>query len=67
MLTGLATDFCVRFSALDAARAGFEVTLVEDACRAIDLDGSLAAAMSEMTEIGVEFVNSDRFARPPAR
>ena len=50
---GLATDFCVRYSAVDAARLGFEVALIEDACRAIDLDGSLSAAMKEMRELGV--------------
>ena len=55
-MTGLATDFCVRFSAVDAAKLGFEVTLVEAACRAIDLDGSLAAAMEEMRAHGVEIV-----------
>ena len=50
---GLATDFCVRYSAVDAVRLGFEVTLIEDACRAIDLDGSLGAAMKEMRDLGV--------------
>ena len=44
-LAGLATDFCVAFSALDAARLGFRVTLLEDACREIDLDGCHAAAL----------------------
>lgn len=52
-LAGLATDFCVRYSALDAVRMGFRTTLVEDGCRAIDLDGSLAAARTEMAERGV--------------
>ncbi|MEX2520104.1 MAG: bifunctional nicotinamidase/pyrazinamidase [Paracoccaceae bacterium] len=52
-LCGLATDFCVRFSAIDAAALGFTVTVVEDACRAIDLDGSLDAAWAEMTAVGV--------------
>jgi nicotinamidase/pyrazinamidase len=51
---GLATDFCVAWSALDARAAGFEVTLIEDACRAIDLDGSLARAWSDMTAAGVK-------------
>ena len=50
---GLATDFCVRYSAVDAVRLGFEVILIEDACRAIDLDGSLGAAMKEMRELEV--------------
>lgn len=53
VMAGLATDFCVRFSAVDAARLGFDVTVAEDACRAIDLDGSLDAAMAEMREAGV--------------
>ncbi|MEL6550842.1 MAG: bifunctional nicotinamidase/pyrazinamidase [Pseudomonadota bacterium] len=52
-LVGLATDFCVNFSAVDAAKAGFEVTLREDLTRAIDLDGSLAAAHQGMKEAGV--------------
>src|SRR5690606_21250648 len=41
VMAGLATDFCVAYSALDAARLGFETTVALDACRAIDLDGSL--------------------------
>jgi nicotinamidase/pyrazinamidase len=52
-LAGLATDFCVAYSATDAAAAGFEVTVLEDASRAIDLDGSLAAAMREMRARGI--------------
>ena len=58
-LAGLATDFCVAFSALDAARLGFGVTLIEDACREIDLDGSHAAAVARMGDAGVSFVRSD--------
>lgn len=57
-MTGLATDFCVRFSAVDAAKLGFQVRVVEDACRAIDLDGSLSAAMAEMAEHGVKVIQS---------
>ncbi|WP_102223983.1 bifunctional nicotinamidase/pyrazinamidase [Acidimangrovimonas sediminis] len=53
MLVGLATDFCVQYSALDAARLGYDVTVLEDACRAIDLDGSLEAARGAMVEAGV--------------
>jgi nicotinamidase/pyrazinamidase len=45
---GLATDFCVAWTALDARAAGFETTVIEDACRAIDLDGSLAGARKEL-------------------
>ena len=52
-MVGLATDFCVAYSALDAVRLGFGVTVIESACRAIDLDGSLAAARAQMTAAGV--------------
>ncbi len=52
-LCGLATDFCVLFSALDARMAGFEVVVIASACRGIDLDGSLARAMRRMAEAGV--------------
>ncbi|WP_109313650.1 bifunctional nicotinamidase/pyrazinamidase [Ruegeria sp. AU67] len=52
-MVGLATDFCVHFSAVDAARLGFDVTVRMDACRAIDLDGSLAAAETAMRAAGV--------------
>lgn len=52
-LVGLATDFCVAYSALDAARLGFKVTLRRDLCRAIDLDGSLAAALDQMQAAGI--------------
>ncbi|WP_137701287.1 bifunctional nicotinamidase/pyrazinamidase [Marimonas lutisalis] len=55
-LVGLATDFCVGYSALDAARLGFDVTVRRDLCRAIDLDGSLAAAEKSMREAGVALV-----------
>ncbi len=57
-LAGLATDFCVAWSALDARRLGFNVTVVEDACRAIDLNGSLAAAREQMATAGVHFVSA---------
>ena len=52
-LCGLATDFCVYYSAVDGRQAGFEVTVVTDACRGIDMDGSLARAMRSMNEAGV--------------
>ena len=55
---GLATDFCVAYSALDGAREGFEVAVVEDACRGIDLEGSLAAAWDQMAAAGVARVQS---------
>lgn len=57
-LAGLATDYCVAWSAIDAAKLGFAVTVLTDACRAIDLDGSLAAAMSDMTGVGVTYASS---------
>ncbi|WP_319825351.1 bifunctional nicotinamidase/pyrazinamidase [Thalassovita sp.] len=53
-LVGLATDFCVNFSAVDAAKLGFDVTVRMDLCRAIDLDGSLAAAIHGMKAAGVQ-------------
>ncbi|WP_022721120.1 bifunctional nicotinamidase/pyrazinamidase [Rhodopseudomonas sp. B29] len=52
-VTGLATDFCVAWTALDARQAGFETWVIEDACRAIDADGSLTKAWSDMTAAGV--------------
>ncbi|WP_305969727.1 MULTISPECIES: bifunctional nicotinamidase/pyrazinamidase [unclassified Mameliella] len=52
-MVGLATDFCVNFSAVDAAKLGFAVTVRQDLCRGIDLDGSLAAALGGMKEAGV--------------
>jgi nicotinamidase/pyrazinamidase len=53
VLCGLATDFCVAYSAIDARRLGFETVLLSAACRAIDLGGSLAAALAAMREAGV--------------
>ena len=52
-LVGLATDYCVAYSALDAARLGFKATVLEGACRAIDLNGSLAQARDQMRAAGV--------------
>ncbi|MCT7376393.1 bifunctional nicotinamidase/pyrazinamidase [Chelativorans salis] len=52
-LAGLATDFCVAFSALDARQQGFEATVLLQACRGIDLGGSMAAMMQRMREAGV--------------
>ena len=52
-LCGLATDFCVFFSAIDGREAGFEVDIATGACRGIDIDGSLARAMRSMSEAGV--------------
>lgn len=53
VMVGLALDFCVNFSAVDAAKLGFSVTVRQDLCRAIDLNGSLAAAREGMTAAGV--------------
>ncbi|MBF9061176.1 bifunctional nicotinamidase/pyrazinamidase [Rhodobacterales bacterium HKCCSP123] len=52
-MVGLATDFCVNYSAVDAAKLGFEVTVRQELCRAIDLNGSLAAAEQGMRTVGV--------------
>jgi nicotinamidase/pyrazinamidase len=52
-LCGLATDFCVLYSAIDGRKAGFEVSVVTGACRGIDIDGSLDRAMASMREAGV--------------
>jgi len=57
-LCGLATDFCVAWSALDSVREGFETYVIEDACRAIDLQGSLAKAWADMTKAGVKRIQS---------
>lgn len=59
-LVGLATDFCVAYSALDAARLGFETTVLLDACRAIDLNGSLATARRQMQLAGVNLGDAAR-------
>ena len=55
---GLATDFCVAWTALDARKLGFKAAVIEDACRAIDMQGSLAAAWEKMTKAGVERMQS---------
>jgi nicotinamidase/pyrazinamidase len=57
-LAGLATDFCVAWSALDATAAGFEAVVVEDACRAIDTDGSLQAARDAFRDAKIALVES---------
>jgi nicotinamidase/pyrazinamidase len=61
-LVGLATDFCVHYSAVDARREGFGAVLLEDGCRAIDLAGSLADAMAKMAAAGVERTTSNTLA-----
>jgi nicotinamidase/pyrazinamidase len=62
-LCGLATDFCVRYSAMDARTEGFEATVIIDACRAIDMDASLDAAMTDMAGAGVLFMQSGELVR----
>ena len=57
-LVGLATDFCVCWSALDARKVGLEATVIEDACRGIDTNGSLDKAWAQMTKAGVKRVRS---------
>lgn len=61
-VAGLATDFCVKFTALDARRLGFDALVIGDACRGIDAQGSLEAAWKEMALAGVGRVNSAEFA-----
>ena len=60
---GLATDFCVAWTALDARATGFEVTVIEDACRAIDLDRSLARAWADLRAAGVNRTTSQALQR----
>jgi nicotinamidase/pyrazinamidase len=61
-VVGLATDFCVAWTALDARGAGFNALVIEDACRGIDLNGSVAAAWKQMTAKGVKRIQSADFA-----
>ncbi|TMQ15061.1 MAG: bifunctional nicotinamidase/pyrazinamidase [Candidatus Rokuibacteriota bacterium] len=62
-LVGLATDFCVAWSALDARKGGFEATVIEDATRGIDVGGSLGKAWQDMTGAGVKRVTSAALER----
>ena len=57
-VAGLATDFCVAWTAIDARKAGFETYVVEDACRGIDTQGSLAKAWADMAKAGVKRIQS---------
>jgi nicotinamidase/pyrazinamidase len=59
---GLATDFCVAWTALDARKLGFKAAVLEDACRGIDVQGSLAAAWDSMTKAGVKRLKSSDLA-----
>ena len=64
-LLGLATDYCVKFSALDAVECGFKVHVIEDGCRGIDMHpGDVSKAFDEMRAAGVEVVTSDE-TKPP--
>ena len=60
-LCGLATDFCVAWSAVDARKAGFDAIVIEDATRAIDVAGSLTQAWDDMQAAGVRRVDSSTF------
>ena len=57
-LAGLATDYCVAYSAIDAARLGFNTTVILSACQAIDLDGSLDRQLTKMRQAGVTLVEN---------
>lgn len=57
-VAGLATDFCVAWTAMDGRKAGFDVAVVEDACRGIDLQGSMAAAWDQIGKAGVRRITS---------
>jgi len=59
-LVGLATDFCVKWSAIDGRKQGFQVYVIEDGVRGIDIDGSVAKAWREMEQIGVKRISSDQ-------
>jgi nicotinamidase/pyrazinamidase len=63
-VTGLATDFCVQWTALDARQLGFETYVIEDACRGIDIHGSVAAAWKAMTDSGVILIQSSDISIP---
>ncbi|HEV2513869.1 MAG TPA: bifunctional nicotinamidase/pyrazinamidase [Devosia sp.] len=61
-IAGLATDFCVNWTAVDSANAGFETYVIEDACRAIDTSGSLAQAWADMNAAGVKRILAGEIA-----
>jgi nicotinamidase/pyrazinamidase len=58
-LAGLAFDFCVRYSAEDAKNQGFEPLVIEEACRAINIDGSLDAARKRLAALGIPCISLD--------
>lgn len=57
-IAGLAFDFCVRYSAEDAHREGFETVVIEDACRGIDIGGSVAATRDVLRDLAIPYVNA---------
>jgi nicotinamidase/pyrazinamidase len=59
LIAGLAFDFCVRYSAEDARREGFKVAVIEDACRGIDINGSVTQTRASFSHSGIEVVASD--------
>jgi len=61
-LAGLAFDFCFRFSAEDAHRCGFAAVVIADACRGIDLNGSVAATRHRLAELGATVIDADAIA-----
>jgi nicotinamidase/pyrazinamidase len=61
-LAGLAFDFCVRYSAEDAQRAGFSALVIEDACRSIDVSGSAEAARAALQNLGIQSIAAGDFA-----
>lgn len=61
-IVGVATDYCVKWTALDAQQAGFTTYVIEDMCKAIDINGSLAQAWLEMSQAGVQRVQSQQIA-----
>jgi nicotinamidase/pyrazinamidase len=63
-VVGLATDFCVAWTAMDARKLGLAAVVIEDACRGIDTQGSLAAAWKSMAEAGVKRIQSSEIALP---
>ena len=64
---GLATDYCVKFTALDAVQLGFQTTLVTDGCRGVELrPGDVADGVDEMKNAGIDFVSSQSLSALPS-
>jgi nicotinamidase/pyrazinamidase len=63
-VAGLAFDFCVRYTAEDATFTGFTVAVIEDACRGIDMEGSMAGARRSFEQLNIPCVNEQDFVRP---